>query len=220
MNEVHNSIPLVFLFCKAHRDMQFCFMCYALYKNVSLIIIIILDWTLDSGPKGCGFDSRQCLQPDILSALLLSNPGVLMLYPVGWDRYLSFDVACVHPSSGAWPECSPGSWEGVLWMQDWYWIQCPGVIIQNALWVLSHTRKTPYKNKLLLLFQNRILKCSVGHSNIIWDIFFPLFYIFMNLLGYYLDICMTVSSPLHFSNHVERCWIWLFTFVKMKFDRM
>ena len=55
----------------------------------------ILDWTLDSGSKGCGFDSPQCLvlfvhQQDTLSTLLLSTqvykwvPGRMQTLSVAW----------------------------------------------------------------------------------------------------------------------------------------
>ena len=68
------------------------------------------------------------------------------------EPYLSLDVACVRPWSGAWPECSPGNWEGSLWVQDWYWIQWPGFIIHcKALWVVSHTRKAQYKNQFFII---------------------------------------------------------------------
>ena len=47
------------------------------------------------------------------------------------------------------------SWDGALWVQDWYWIQwlgvirdLPGVIMHcNVLTVVSHTRKVLYKNQ-------------------------------------------------------------------------
>ena len=55
----------------------------------------ILEWTLDSGSKGCGFDSCQCLalfvlQQDTLSTLLLSTqvykwvPGRMRTLFVAW----------------------------------------------------------------------------------------------------------------------------------------
>ena len=55
----------------------------------------ILDWTLDSGSKGCGFDSCQCLalfvlQQDTLSTLLFSTqvykwvPGRMRTVFVAW----------------------------------------------------------------------------------------------------------------------------------------
>ena len=76
-----------------------------------------------------------------------SPPRCMNGYPVGCERYLSLDVACVCPWSGAWPECSPGSLEGALWVQDWHWIQWLGVIIHcKSLCVVSHTRKVLYKN--------------------------------------------------------------------------
>ena len=52
-----------------------------------------------------------------------SPPRCINGYPVRCEHYLSLDVACVRPYIGAWPECSPGSWEGALWVQDWYWLQ-------------------------------------------------------------------------------------------------
>ena len=53
----------------------------------------ILDWTLDSGSKGYGFDSHQCLslfvlQQDTFSTLLLSTQVYKWVYPVGNQRYL------------------------------------------------------------------------------------------------------------------------------------
>ena len=76
-----------------------------------------------------------------------SPPRCINGYPVGCEHYLWHDVACVRPWSGAWPECSPGSWEGALWVQDWHWIQWLGVIIHcKSLCVVSHTRKVLYKN--------------------------------------------------------------------------
>ena len=93
----------------------------------------MLDWTLDSGSKGCGFDSRQCLAHLSFSKTLYphccSPPRCINVCPVGCERYFLLDIACVLSWSGAWPKCSPGSWEGALWVQDWYWIQWLGVII-------------------------------------------------------------------------------------------
>ena len=67
-------------------------------------------------------------------------------------KLTKFYSACVHPWSCAWPECSPGSREGALWVQNWYWIQWLGVKQHcKALWVVSHTRKALYKHQLLLL---------------------------------------------------------------------
>ena len=115
---------------------------------------------------GCGFDSRQC--PALLSFSktlyphCCSPPTCINGYLVGCKRYLSLDVACVCPWSGAWPECSPGSSEGALWVQDWYWIQWSGVIIHcEALWVVSHTRKALYKNQLLLQW-NLVITRTLG----------------------------------------------------------
>ena len=117
----------------------------------------ILDWTRDSGSKGCGFNSHQCLNLFSFSKThyphCCSPPRCINEYPVGCERYLSLDVACVNPWSGAWQECSPGGWEGALWVQDWYWIQRLGVIIHcKVLWVEFHTIKVLSENQLLLLF--------------------------------------------------------------------
>ena len=85
------------------------------------------------------------LQQDtlIINPYCCSPPRCINGYPVGCERYLSLDVACVRPWSGAFPECSPGSWEGALYeCRIDIWIQWPGVIIHcKVLWVVSHTRK-------------------------------------------------------------------------------
>ena len=78
-----------------------------------------------------------CPSASTLYPLCCSHPRCINGYPVRCECYLSLDVACVRPWSGAWPECSPGSGEGALWVQDWYWIQWPRVIIHcKALWVV------------------------------------------------------------------------------------
>ena len=107
-------------------------------------------------PHPHNLDSRQCLALLSFSKTLYphccSPPRCINGYPVGCECYLSLDVACVRPWSGAWPECSPGSWEAALWVHDWCRIQWPGVIIHcEALWVVSHTRKPLHKNQWLLL---------------------------------------------------------------------
>ena len=124
---------------------------FSTYKDVTSI----LDWTLDSGSKGCGFDSRQCLgNLSFIKTLYphcCSPSRCINWYLVGCERYLSLDVACVRPWSGACLECSPGNWEGALWVQDWYWIQWPGVIMHcKALWLVSQTRKALYRNQFVL----------------------------------------------------------------------
>ena len=93
-----------------------------------------------------------------------SPPRCINGYPVGSEHYFVLDVTCVRSWSGAWPECSLGSLEGALWVQDWYWIQWPGVIIhRKALWIVSRTRKALYKNQLLLYFH---LSATARHSQL------------------------------------------------------
>ena len=111
-----------------------------------------LHWTLDSGSKGWGFDSHQCLALLSFSKTLYPHccspstwPRCINGYLVGCEWYLSLDVACVRPWSGACPECSPRSWEGSLWVLDWFLIQLQGIIVHcKALWVLSDTKKVLY----------------------------------------------------------------------------
>ena len=78
-----------------------------------------------------------------------SPPRCINGYPVGCERYLSLDVACVRPWSSALPECSPGSW-GALIRIDINPVTRGNTCLHcKALWVLSHTRKALYKNQLL-----------------------------------------------------------------------
>ena len=104
----------------------------------------ILDWTLDSGSKGCEFDSRQCLalfvlQQDTLSTLLLSTqvykwvPGRMRTLFVAW---------CGNVYT---PEVAPG--QNALCLSVGLILNpVTGVIIHcKVLWVVSHTRKALYR---------------------------------------------------------------------------
>ena len=131
---------------------------------------ILFSFLQVSGSEGCGFNSHQCLALLSFSKTSYFYPHCcsppLHVYingdPIGCERYLLLNLAYVRPWSGAWPECSPGSWEGAQWVQVRYWIQWPGVIIHcRALWLVSHTRKALYKNQLLLLLLWLLLLVSI-----------------------------------------------------------
>ena len=111
-----------------------------------------------SGSKGCGFDSRHCLVLFFFSKTLYPHcmlstqlykwvPGRMRTLFVAWCGMCA-------PLKWRLARMLPGSWEGALWVQDWYWIQWPGVIIQcKAFWVIVyHTRKALYKNQLLYYY--------------------------------------------------------------------
>ena len=80
------------------------------------------------------------------------RPRCIDGYPLGCESYLSLNLACVRLPRGPWSKCSPGSWEGALWVQDWYWIQRPGVMIRcKALWVVSHFGKALYIKTVIII---------------------------------------------------------------------
>ena len=123
----------------------------------------MLDWTLDSGSKGSGFDSCQCLalfvlQQDTLFTLLLSAqvykwaPGRMRKLFVAWCGMcvpLKWRLARMLPRELRRCTLSAGLILNPV----------TGVIIHcKALWVVSHTRKALYKNQLLLLLLLSLLK--------------------------------------------------------------
>ena len=71
------------------------------YENVKYEFPLcrgILEWILISGPKGCGFDSCQCLAllsySKTLSPHCCSPPRCINGYPVGCEGYVVYVFAC------------------------------------------------------------------------------------------------------------------------------
>ena len=62
------------------------------------------------------------------------------------------------------PEYSPGSWEGALWVQDWYWIQWLGVIHYAVLWAVSHIREALHKNFFIIIITSLLLPPLFLHN--------------------------------------------------------
>ena len=88
-----------------------------------------------------------------------SPPRCINGYPVGCERYCWLSWHCARPllKSGDWPECSPGSRESALSVQNWL-IPMTGVIVDcEAHWNSYQVWNALYKNQLLyLLFLSEI----------------------------------------------------------------